>query len=144
VSKDQFTGHVACRVKGRHLTVQNGVVVFDLGAHTDTSAAVYRLDRGPAHADLASLPPSLNWGSVLDRTPLDNPSDGLVAVPLAAFVGVAHIDIRANAKTQPVGFDLTGLPAVLKAAAAQGCADTGHDPTLVQLNDKTAPAVPPQ
>ncbi len=79
----------------------------------------------------------------MDRTPLDNPSDGLVAVPLAAVVGVAHIDIRANAKTRPVGFDLTGLPAVLKAQAAQGCT-AAHDPALVQLDDKTAPAVQPQ
>jgi len=142
VSRDHFTGAVKCLVKGRHLTIQDAVAVFDLGPHADTSSAAYRLDRGPARSDRDSLPASLD-GALVDRTPLDNPSDGLVAVSLTSLAGVSHVDIRANAKTAPVGFDMKGLEAALKVEAAQGCASPGGALALLQPQDRqTAPAHP--
>jgi hypothetical protein len=59
--------------------------------------------------------------AIIDRTPLDNPSNGLAAITLASLIGFGHVDIRANPNTAPVGFELKGLDAALKVEAAQGC-----------------------
>jgi hypothetical protein len=143
VSKDRFTGAVTCLAQGRHMMIQDGVVLFDLGARQDTSGAVYKLDGGAARATLASVPAGMLPRAVIDRTPLDNPSNGLVALPLASFDGVRRVDIRANARSQPVGFDMTGVPALLKAEAAHGCAGPGRGVAVVQMDAATLATAKP-
>ena len=121
VSRDRFTGKVSCVAKGRGLIVQDGVAVFDLGARVDTARAAYKLDRGQAQTTLAPLPRGLDQ-ALIDRTPLENPSNGLVALPVSALTGAGRVDIRANPNTAPVGFDTAVFKRVLDAEAAQGCA----------------------
>jgi hypothetical protein len=142
VSKDRFTGAVTCLAQGRHMSIQDDVVLFDLGPRQDTAAAVYKLDGGAARKTLASVPAGMLPRAVLDRTPLDNPSNGLVALPLASVSGVRRVDIRANARTQPVGFDLSGVPALLKAEAAHGCAGAGHGVAVVRMDAAPGAAKP--
>lgn len=121
VAQDRFTGAVRCSALGRHVILQDGVVVFDLGAHTDTKTAVYRIDRGPARSDIASPPQSLDQ-RLVDRTPLDNPSNGLVSVPLDVLMGARQVDVRANPNSRPTTFDMTGLDQALKIEVKQACA----------------------
>jgi hypothetical protein len=139
VSQDRFTGGVACRATRSDMSLSPSVIVFKLGRHVDTSNAVYRLDLGTAYS-VVDQPVDLEVRHEIEvDAPLENPSAGVVALPLSQLAGVRRVDIRANLKSAPRAFDVSGVPAVLQFERTEAClAGSDQDrPTLT-----SAPAGP--
>ncbi len=121
VSQDRFTGGVTCQAVKRGMRLEATTVVFKLGRHVDTSGAVYRLDLGPAHS-LVDQPANQELRHVVEvGALLENPSAGVVALPLSQLAGIKRVDIRANVQTAPQTFDVSGLTAVLDLERSQAC-----------------------
>jgi hypothetical protein len=113
VSRDRFTGSVTCRATDRGMSLSSDAIVFKFGRHVDTSKAFYRLDLGPAYA-VADQPVEID-------APLENPSAGAVALPVALLAGVTRVDIRPNALSPSQSFDVKSVPAVLQFEREHAC-----------------------
>jgi hypothetical protein len=138
VSQDRFTGAVACRAVHRGMSLSANTLVFRFGRNVDTSKAVYRLDLGPAYS-VVDQPADEDVRHMVEvEAPLGNPSAGFVALPVSQLAGVRRVDIRANVKSAPQSFDVSGLTAALQLEAAQACftAQDLQRPTLT-----SAPAI---
>jgi hypothetical protein len=119
-----------------------GAVIFKFGRHVDTSNAVYRLNFGPAYA-VGDLMINQDLRRIVEvDAPLENPSSGVVAVPVSRLTGISQVSIRPNVHMAPQTFDVSALPAVLQLEASQGCfaAEEPQRPALVAApTDATAP-----
>jgi hypothetical protein len=142
VAQDRFTGGFACRAVNRGMSLSADTVVFKFGRHVDTSNAVYRLDLGPAYS-LVDQPANRELRHAVEvSAPLENPSAGVVALPVPQLAGVKRVDIRPNVETTPRAFDVSGLPAALQFEQSHAC-PTGSEqarPTLTSVPTGTAPS----
>jgi hypothetical protein len=121
VRRDRFAGATTCELRSRSMTVARGAVTFRLGANVRTYQAMYRLDDGPAVSWRANAMALASLGALPNGESLDNPSEGLVAVPLSTLSDTQTITIRASFVDRPRKFKLGDLPAALRAADAVGC-----------------------
>lgn len=121
VRKDLFTGSVSCGARRGDVRLQDAVVVFSLGRDIDTSDAVYRLNLGAAHSvrDVALRDRVL--GARITTEPIDNPSRGLVVLPVSDLLDVDNIWIRATANTPPRRFVVSGLRDVMAKEQTATC-----------------------
>jgi hypothetical protein len=143
VSQDRFTGAVSCRAARRDMSLTATAVVFRFGRHVDTSKAVYRLDEGPAYA-VADEPVNQDLRHIAEvGAPLENPSAGFVALPVARLASIKRVDIRPNIKSPPQSFDVSGVPAVLRLEQAKSCF-SGSDQQRPTLTATPTPASPPR
>jgi hypothetical protein len=121
VSTDRFTGSVSCRAVNRGMSLSSGAVVFRFGRHVDTSRAAYRLDLGPAYS-VSDQPVNQELRHIVEvDAPLENPSAGVVALPVAVLAGVGRVDIRPNVSSASQRFDVKSLPTVLKFERDHAC-----------------------
>lgn len=121
VRRDRFTGEVSCRLADRGATYERGAVVFHLAPTVDTSAAVYRIDWGaPFHAS-DDAPELAHMGFALHLDELDNPSGGLVRVPVRKLVGARLVSIEPRPNGGNVRYKINGLSAALSVADHTGC-----------------------
>ena len=60
-------------------------------------------------------------GIAVDGPGLDNPTDGVVWIPIAELANVRHVWIRPNTRHPPTKFIMEGLAAVLLRARTRGC-----------------------
>jgi hypothetical protein len=121
VSRDRFTGSVTCRATDRGMGLSSDAIVFKFGRHVDTSKAFYRLDLGPAYA-VADQPVNQELRHIVEiDAPLENPSAGAVALPVALLAGVTRVDIRPNALSPSQSFDVKSVPAVLQFEREHAC-----------------------
>ena len=96
-------------------------VVFKFGRHVDTSKAVYRLNFGPAYG-VGDLTVNQELRHIVEvNAPLENPSAGVVALPVSLLAGISQVSIRANVRSAPQTFDVSRLPAVLQFEQSQAC-----------------------
>lgn len=120
VRQDRASGQVECVISGHRLKVYGDVIVVDLGRDADTSRAYFAV---PGHAP---APAQATWprnmpGRIVDRTPLGNPSDGVIAIPLAPVLGAERLEVMQNLKARPRRFDVRGLEAARDREASAGC-----------------------
>ncbi len=133
VRADRFTGSTTCSAHMRGVHLEGPVATFELGRSVDASDALYRLDLGPARF-VHALPVTEQVSAYIRPSDsLSNPSGGRVVLPLTSLAGVKRVDIRPEPTRSVATFDLSGLPAVLRAEAAAGCspAAPATDPALV-------------
>ena len=121
---DRFAGERSCALSRGRIDYVRQALVFHLPARVDTAAALYRIDGAAPvgvradEAELASL------GFNLHNDDLDNPSGGLVRIPVHRLAGAAEVEIEAAPGRRPVKFKIGGLSAALDAARGAGCAET--------------------
>jgi hypothetical protein len=124
--RDAFTGQTLCTLT-RGGTGPGGIeythhaLVLHLSPKTDTSAALYRLDQGPVYAVKTDQADLAKLGFPLHADDLDNPSAGLVRIPIARVVGARVVSVDYSVGRRVVVFKIDGLAAALDAAAAAGC-----------------------
>jgi len=124
---DRFTGTRICRLSGDRMDYHRGVVVLRLPKREDTSAAIYRVDSGEPIDTRTEAMEMARRGLALYDDTLGNPSGGLVRVPAARLTGANIIWVRADVRTRPERFKITGLAAALAAAQAAGCPPESFD-----------------
>jgi len=125
---DRFTGARTCVLSRGRIDFERRALVFHLPAKIDTAAALYRIDGaapvgvGADEAELAGL------GFALHTDDLDNPSGGIVRIPIHRLASATEVQIEAAPGRAPVKFKIGGLSAALDAARHAGCADGDFKP----------------
>jgi hypothetical protein len=121
VTSDPFTGAIGCRLHGRGMMLERGVMTFDFGADAHTFEAVYRIDQGPATPWRVNAMALAAAGASLQTDSLKNPSGGKVLTPLGPLIGARKITIRPSPTAEARTFTLADLGPALHAASAAGC-----------------------
>lgn len=127
IQKDGFTGQVRCHLfsmrtltQGR-ITYSQNTLGFELDPNETTLNAWYRVDGQPARR-ANDLYPRLVAAQVggADGS-LENPTGGIVLIPVADLVGASVVTIRTSERSAPKRFNLKGFDEALAAARYNGC-----------------------
>jgi hypothetical protein len=118
---DRFTGRSACTLTRPQVRYERQALVLQLPARLDTSAAVYRIDDGPAVPAREDAMELARLGFALHDDDLANPSGGRVTVPVRRLVGAHTIRIEAKPRGAVYRFKVDGLASALDAASRMGC-----------------------
>ena len=127
---DRFSGERSCTLSRGRIDYQRQALVFHMAAGANTVAARYRIDGAapvPARADEAEL---AGLGFALHNDDLDNPSGGLVRIPVHRLTSAGEVQIEAAPGRTPVKFKIGGLSAALQAAHGAGCLETDFKPAF--------------
>ena len=127
VRKDTFSGRIACELSSPRINYQRQSLVIHFPANIDTDDAVYRIDNGPpiqARSDLLEL---ARLGFSVEAGGLDNPSEGLVRVPVERLDGALVIAVQPRPNARPSLFKIAGLAEALAKAEAAGCEADAFD-----------------
>jgi|688.fasta_scaffold242530_2 hypothetical protein len=124
--RDRFTGEVRCKLyQGRlqhpDVTYAAKTVAFHFRTTLNTTEAAYRLDGGEVRAWRAEYPKLIRLGVQLDGDNLENPTGGLVILPIEDLKAVHTITIRATPRTTPRTFGVDGLADAIASASTHGC-----------------------
>ena len=124
--KDRFTGDVRCRVyQGavHHplITYSSRTVAFHFKVSLNTTDAYFRLDSGAVKAWRVEYPKLLKLGVQLEGDSLENPTGGLVVLPVEDLTNVHSVTIRPTSKSSPRTYGIDGLSDAVANAVAHGC-----------------------
>ncbi|HZK98990.1 MAG TPA: hypothetical protein VFC47_03735 [Caulobacteraceae bacterium] len=127
VRRDRFTGGVECRLfQGSAMSpavaYARRSLAFRFARSPSTLEASYRIDRGPPLAWTKVYPALIAAGAGPPGGSMDNPTGGLVILPLTAIGGGHTVTIRPTPGSWPRTFHLDGLADTLATAKLQGCA----------------------
>ncbi|WP_428333322.1 hypothetical protein [Novosphingobium sp.] len=124
IARDKFSGELACQLKsrdGRGL-YRSGGVGFKFHFVRTVTDAVYRIDRGDAHASRDDLPRLIALNTPIDHGSMADPSDGVVWVPYDRIAQAQAIAIEPQRGDPVRVFHLRGLATLHDLAIARGCA----------------------
>ncbi|MGI9169578.1 MAG: hypothetical protein ACR2FH_05280 [Caulobacteraceae bacterium] len=125
IRRDRFTGAVECRVFQGHkrpsVAFARRSLAFRFPSRLNTLRASYRVDGAPAVAWTTVYPTLVAAGANLPGASLDNPTSGLVILPLSALAGGHMVTIRPTPRSSPRAFYIDGLAEALAAAEVRGC-----------------------
>ena len=126
VATNPFSGTVVCRLRDRHgqAVYQQGAIGFRFRGGWDVAKAVYRLDGGPPRLWRNDLPELLRLGTPIDTGGIDNPTQGIVWIPLSRLGGVNAITIQPRPDRAQRVFHIGGFRGLYEAAIARGCTDS--------------------
>ena len=127
---DRFAGERSCTLSRGRIDYQRQALVFRLPARVDTDAALYRIDGGEPIAVRADEAELAGLGFALHNDDLDNPSGGLVRIPVHRLASAGAVQIEAAPGRRPVKFRIGGLAAALDAARAAGCSEADFKPAF--------------
>jgi hypothetical protein len=125
LTRDLFTGDVACAIRKGPVQFQNDVLIFHLGPYEDTYAADFRIDGGPARSVREATYEDQRRGFFRNGGPLANPSDGEVALPSYYAANATRVWVRASPGHAPAAFDVSHFPEALTLARSMGCPGIG-------------------
>ena len=129
IRHDAFTGRVRCSLRTRNarMVYQPGAIGFRLGQHASTLPAWYRIDDAAPARWQDDYPALIAAGVPMDGPGLDNPTAGMVWLPLSKVERADIVRIRVGAKGSGHRFRMRGLAPMLEAAHHLGC---GSDASL--------------
>lgn len=127
ITRDRFTGEVRCRVyqgpaRRPWVVYARQSLAFRFVPRLSTLQAAYRVDGGTARPWTGVYPTLVQQGAGPSGASLENPTGGLVILPLSAFAGGHTVVIRPTPRARPRAFLVDGLTDVLANARQQGCA----------------------
>lgn len=128
VAQDIFADRTNCSLETRdHLIrFQPGAIGFFFPHRRDTLAAWYRIGDGPPVRWQDRYPALFAAGVRVDGTGLDDPTAGMVWIPLAEFASARTVWIRLIPKDRPRRYFLPPIAPSLADAARQQCRFTGR------------------
>lgn len=120
VTRDPFADTTGCELHEGDARVEQGRLIWALGAGVDSTHAVYRIDDGSARMQSSlSLPVSAN---------LTNPSNGVIVAPVNELRGGRFLQVRANPQAHLRTLRIAGLDEALAAADRLGCERPANAP----------------
>lgn len=131
VARDKFTHAVQCRLyqgtrKKPLIAYYHDALVFRFARKLNTTQAAFQVDSGEVQSWTAVYPDLIGTGARVPARSMDNPTDGLVMLPLSALQQAQTVTIRPTPKRRPQRFAIGGFSDALRAGVAQGCApETG-------------------
>ena len=127
VDTHRFTGAKSCRLERERVSYRREALVFRFAEHIDTSGATYRIDAGTPQSAKADLVTLAKLGFALYSNDLDNPTGGIVRIPIARLESARSVWIQPRTDHYPVEFPIAGLAAALDSERAAGCTDAAFD-----------------
>ena len=127
IQQDRFGARTSCKLSAPHLNYLRRALVIHVGKNIDTNSAAYRIDgQAPVWArwDAMAL---ARLGFAVESGGLDNPSDGLVTIPLARLTSAHMIAVRPRPGDEPRLYKIDGLARALDKAASLGCSPDAFD-----------------
>ena len=122
VTHDRFAGTDSCRIYGKNMTTEDGIVSLNFQHDIDTDEAWYRIDNAPA-AKLSDLRPRVDARVVFpERGPVENPSNGQAKFPAELLLQAHAVDIRTPHPGWIKHFRTDGLDQALAFANERNCA----------------------
>jgi|GEM_PF-5883379 len=126
VVRDRFTQERHCRVYqgNRHhpsVVYAHHAVGFQFNKKFNTANAWIQIDGSRPQPWTSVYPDLVGAGATLPGKSMDNPTEGLVLIPMSAFKGAHVIVIRAVGTKRPVTFGVDGLNDVLGTAHNLSC-----------------------
>ncbi|HLY80199.1 MAG TPA: hypothetical protein VKQ70_12530 [Caulobacteraceae bacterium] len=122
---DKFTKGVTCSVDNGRMEFRDDVLIFHLGRRAVTTDAVFRVDGGAVRSVHEATYDDQRRGYVRRGGPLENPSDGDVALPSFYVAGAKYVYIRPWRTASIRWFDVSGFPDALALARRMNCPDIG-------------------
>lgn len=132
-TRDRFTQEMRCRIyqgndKKPVVSFFQSALVFRFAHKLNTTRANFQVDMGKIRPWTAIYPELLGSGARLPGRSLDNPSEGMVILPVSILVGAQVVTIRPTPNSRPQRFGIGGFSDAFKSGVAQGCnARTGFD-----------------
>jgi hypothetical protein len=126
---DVFAGTTRCFIRSinHHIVYQPGALGFRFHRHRDTLDTWYRIDGGAPLRWQDRYPTLIASGAQIDGPALDNPTGGIVWLPIADLKDAKTVTVRTSGRGNGHAYALRGFPRVLDAARRLGCAtDTTH------------------
>jgi hypothetical protein len=123
VSTNPFSGNVVCRLRERHgeAVYQQGAIGFRFRASWDVENAIYRVDGGAPRTWRNDLPELVHLGTPIDTGGIDNPTQGIVWIPLSRLEGANAIVIQPRPDRAQRTFHFAGFRGLYEDAVARGC-----------------------
>lgn len=112
IARDKFSGELACQLKsrdGRGL-YRSGGVGFKFHFVRTVTDAVYRIDRGDAHASRDDLPRLIALNTPIDHGSMADPSDGVADCPMTGSPGRMRSRSSRNAAIRSAYFICADWP----------------------------------
>lgn len=124
IRHDSFAAQVRCTLQEKHrrLVYQPHAVGFRLGRSFKTTDIAYRVDGGEAVRWQDRVPQLIASGVQIDGPALDNPTAGIVWLPIEEVRDSRVVAIRAAAGGKVHRFQMRGFAAMFDAARRLGCA----------------------
>lgn len=123
IRHDAFADRVSCTLRShdRRILFQPGAVGFRFRRRRDTLGAIYRIDGGAPRRWQDAYPQLITNGVDVEGPGLDDPTDGVVWVPIDELRGTRIVAVRANGRHDGRIFALRGFEAMRDAAQRLGC-----------------------
>ena len=126
VRTDRFTGAVSCRLfKGSAfepgVAYAHASLAFRFSPRLSTLDAVYRVDQGPARLWTSIYPSLVQLRAMPPAASLENPTGGLVVLPMTELTAARTVTIRPSPDSQPKIFQVARIADALAQARALGC-----------------------
>lgn len=128
IQTDGFTGKVRCRLvfpktlfQGR-ITYAQKTLGFELGESENTLKAWYRIGNQPAKPWQDLYPALVGEKVPLGRGSLENPTNGVVLIPIEEIGNAQLVSIRVDENSPVKRFKLSGFTKSLAVAKVNGCA----------------------
>lgn len=130
VVRDKFTQEHRCRLyqgNQHHPDViyTHRALGFQFSKKLNTTNAWIQIDGATPQPWTSFYPDLVGTGATLSGKSMDNPTEGMVMIPLASFKGAHVIVIRTLNTKRPIVFSVDGLNDVLGTARNLGC-DLDH------------------
>ncbi len=127
VTEDSFARQTTCLLRRAKASYGRQALTLHLPQRVDAFTAVYRVDGGApvqARADEIEL---AHLGFTLNADHLNNPSGGLVRIPVKRVTGAREVSVKTERQRHPESFRIEGLDKALAAAKAAGCKDDSFE-----------------
>jgi hypothetical protein len=123
ISRNQFSQDVVCRLRSRNrrAVYSGGAVGFKFPRRWNVHEAVYRLDSGAPRAWRNDLPELLRLRTPVDTGGMDNPSSGIVWIPMRLLADANSVVIEPRLDRRPQAFHFRGLKGLYDLAVEAGC-----------------------
>ena len=95
--------------------------MFRFARKLNTTRAAFQVDSGEVRAWTAVYPELIGTGARVSGRTMDNPTDGLVMLPVSVLAQAQTVTIRPTPQRRPQRFAIGGFSDALKAGVAQGC-----------------------
>jgi hypothetical protein len=127
IRRDRFSERTICRLSGRNLAYQPGALGFATRARLGVADAWYRIDNGAPRSWRDLYPKLYADGIQIETGGIEDPTRGIVWLPLAVVQGAreVRIETEARGRRRISRFRLRSFAVMYEASLRLGCSSDG-------------------
>lgn len=127
IRHDTFSDQTSCRLSGSRMIYQAGAIGFDTRRHRGLTNTFFKVDGGGARRWQELYPDLLNAGVRMETGGIDDPTGGVVWLPVGLVQTAHEVAIESQTPLRPTvsRFRLSGFAGMWAAALRLGCPSDG-------------------